>query len=174
MPSFARSVRPLVLALPLLALAPAAGVVGCSKPAARAPNPTKPISERRALDVIAKAVRKGKFNPVEGREVKTALGAVLVDVAIEGRKFGIAYQTEADRAEQTNEQLASRQNGGRLLVVEGIGKEEGAKFLVLTDGDYLYDDQIGEGHEQTAITAENALERDVTDFLVQARTKKWE
>lgn len=159
------------LASPLLVT-----TTGCSKPAPRAANPTTPISERRAIDVIARAIAKNKLRPAEGREVQSNAGAlVYVDVSVEGRKFGVAYQTDNDRQREDADRLPRREKKSNALVlVEGLGKETGAKILVLQDTDYLYDDLVGEEHEQTAIAAERALERDVTDFLVQAKYKKWD
>lgn len=162
----------------LFTLFVASASAGCGKPPAKAPNATKPMPERRALEIIAKAVKKEKFRPAEGRELRVSSGGTLrIDVAVDDHKFGIAYLTEQDIGDQDPDRLPQKdpKRPKLLVVAEGLGKSEtGTKVLVLWDKDYLYDDQVGEEHEQTFITAENSLERDVRDFLVAAKTNKWE
>lgn len=167
--------RPLLAAL-ILSLAPA--WVGCSPPPARSANPTKPVPERRASEVVAKAVRKKKLTPVEGHEITTQLGGKLkADVIVEEKKWAIAFLTANDLQRDDAQPLPKKdeKRPNALVVVDAVNKEDkGLKVLVLFERDYLYDDQIGEDHEQTMITAENAIERDVTDFLVQAKAQGWE
>lgn len=161
------------LAFSLLAIGP-----GCSPPPPKSANPTKPVPERRAHEVIGRAVRKKKMTPVEGHEITTQLGGKLrADVILQEHKWGIAFMTSNDLAAEDAKPLpqkdAKRPNA--LVVVDATNKEDaGLKVLVLFERDYLYDDQIGEEHEQTMVTAESAIERDVTDFLVQAGVQGWE
>ena len=55
------------------------------------------------------------------------------------------------------------------------GGEDGSVVIVLLyQTNYRYDDLVGEGHEQTVITAENALARDARYAVVGAQTRKWE
>ena len=167
--------RPLlaVLALSTLALGP-----GCSPPPARSANPTKPVPERRAHEIIGRAVRKKKMTPVEGHEITSQLGGKLrADVIIQERKWGVAFLTSNDLTQENASPLPQKdpKRPSALVVVDATNKEDtGRKILVLFERDYLYDDQVGEDHEQTMITAENAIERDVTDFLVQANVQGWE
>jgi hypothetical protein len=150
----------------------------CGKAPPRAPNPTTPISERRAIEIIGKGIRKEKLEPDEARDVKTTSGALVhVDVGINGRKFGIAYLTENDLNRDDADRLPKKdpQRPRALVVADGVGKDEGdTHVLLLVDRDYRYDDQVGEEHESTSITAEATLERDVRDFVVLAKSKHWE
>lgn len=151
---------------------------GCSKPAPRAANPTKPVPERRAVELIARAIRSEKLTPLEGRDVTLASNAKLhVDVFVDKHKWGIAYLTLND-SESEDGQPAPKKDSKRpnaLVVVDAVGKNDaGTKILVLFEKDYLYDDQAGEEHEQTMITAEGAIQRDVVDFIVQAKAQGWE
>jgi hypothetical protein len=169
--SIARPVA--VLGLAALALVAA----GCGKPPPRAPNPTTPISERRAIEIIGKAIRKEKLQPAEGRDLKTTAGAVVhVDVAVDERKFGIAYLTENDLSADGADNLPKKdpKRPRALVVAEGTRNEADAHVLLLIDKDYRFDDQVGEEHESTSITAEATLERDVRDFVVLAKSKHWE
>ena len=63
--------------------------------------------------------------------------------------------------------------GDALQLVSGLGDDADARVLVLNDSEYLYDDQVGEGHEDASVTAELKLRRDVRDFLVRAHAEKW-
>jgi hypothetical protein len=167
--------RPLLAAFALSLLTSG---VGCSAPPPKSANPTKPVPERRAHEIIGRAVRKKKMTPVEGHEITSQLGGKLrADVVVQEHKWGVAFLTANDLAQETAEPLpkkdAKRPNA--LVVVDAVNKEDaGRKVLVLFERDYLYDDQVGEDHEQTMITAESAIERDVTDFLVQAGVQGWE
>ena len=58
--------------------------------------------------------------------------------------------------------------GDALQLVSGLGTDGDARVCVLYDTDYLYDDQVGEAHEKSTMTAELKLRRDVRDFLVIA------
>jgi hypothetical protein len=64
--------------------------------------------------------------------------------------------------------------GDALQLVRGTGDDADAKILILHDSDYRYDDQVGTGHEETTITAERKLARDVRDFLVRAHSERWQ
>jgi hypothetical protein len=163
-----------VLASAFLAIS----LLACGGPPPRAPNPTKPLDERRAVEIIAKGVRKEKAEPEEGRDVKLTSGALVhVDVGVSGKKYGVAYLTENDLSRDDADRLPKKdpKRPRALVLAEGGSKDDtGAKILLLFDRDYLYDDHVGGEHEQTSITAEAALERDVRDFVVQAKAHRWE
>jgi hypothetical protein len=57
--------------------------------------------------------------------------------------------------------------------VIGTGEAGQSHVLLLYDTDYLYDDQVSDGQRETTVTAELKLRRDVRDFLVLARSRKW-
>jgi hypothetical protein len=168
---------PAFVLLPVLA-ALLGSPAGCSPKATRAPNATRPVSERKAVEIIARAVRKNRLEAAEGRDVRTvSSGLIHADVIVDDHKLAVAYLTGADLEQEGSraEPKKGGKQGGALLVESGSGKADaGMHLLMLFERDYLYDDQVGEDHEQTAITAEGAIERDVTDFLVQAKARGWE
>ena len=91
-----------------------------------------------------------------------------------GRKYGVAYVTANERHVLGNAvPMPEPGMEDALHLVHGMGQDVDAKILVLHDTNYLYDDQIGEEHEQTVLTAERRLERDVRDFVVRAHAEKW-
>jgi hypothetical protein len=150
-------------------------LVGCGSPPPRAPNPTRPLDERRAVEIILGAFRNEHDRGVRGRIVTLPSGKKLeVDVSASGKKFGVAYLTANERRE-LGSAVPMPEPGmeDALHLVRGTGEDADAKILVLHDTNYLYDDQIGEEHEATVLTAENKLERDVRDFVVRAHAEKW-
>lgn len=149
-------------------------VAACGGPPPRAPNATRPIDERRAVPLIAKAFSDEDAKPTEPREIKLPTGKKLrVDVAAADHKWGVAYITAADLATlDPASDLPPRPQNGDLAVAQGTGPDADAVVLVLFADDYKYDDLVGAGHESTTITAENKLKRDVRDFIVQAKARK--
>ena len=150
-------------------------LLACSAPPPRAPNPTHPLDERRALEIILQAFHDERDTPAHGRPIELAPGKALeVDVSAQGRKYGVAYVTESERA-TLGAALPARDPsmGDALQLVSGLGSDADARVLVLNDTDYAYDDQVGEEHEETTVTAELKLRRDVRDFLVRAHAEKW-
>lgn len=147
----------------------------CSSPEPRAPNPTRALDERRAIEIILAAFADERDRPVPGRMVHLAQGQELeVDVSSQGRKYGVAYVTANERA-KLGAVLPPRDPsmGDALQLVSGLGDDTDARVLVLQDSSYLYDDHVGEEHRETTVTAELKLRRDVRDFLVRAHAEKW-
>ena len=162
----------LILSAPAFVLALA---VGCGGGPAKSANPTRALDERRAVQVIAQAFHDEHDAPVPGRGVAIAEGKTLeVDVMSDGRKYGVAYITPNERqALGTALPAKSPELGDALQLVHGVGDDANTRVLVLHDTDYRYDDQVGTAHEETTITAERRLARDVRDFLVRAHAERW-
>lgn len=153
----------------------AGGLVACGGAPPRAPNPTRPLDERRAVEIIVQAFHDQRDRPVPGQAVLLAPSRKLqVDVAAQGRKYGVAYVTAQERSE-LGSALPPRDPsmGDALQLVSGLGADGDARVLVVHDTDYLYDDHVGEEHEDTTVTAELKLRRDVRDFLVRAHAERW-
>jgi hypothetical protein len=147
----------------------------CSSPQPRTANPTRPLDERRAIEIILAAFADERDHPVPGRIVRLAQGQELeVDVAAQGKKYGVAYVTTNERARLGSVLPPREPNmGDALQLVSGLGDDGDARVLVLQDTSYLYDDHVGEEHRKTTVTAELKLRRDVRDFLVRAHAEKW-
>ncbi|HEY3500602.1 MAG TPA: hypothetical protein VGK73_38175, partial [Polyangiaceae bacterium] len=131
-------VRRVALAGALLSLA-------CGAPPPRAPNPTRPLDERRAIEIILQAFQDERDVPVHGRPITLQPGRQLeVDVAAQGRKYGVAYVTGNEKV-QLGTALPPRDpaRGDALQLMSGVGEDSDAHVLVLHDTDYLYDDQVG-------------------------------
>ncbi|HVU01184.1 MAG TPA: hypothetical protein VHE30_05505 [Polyangiaceae bacterium] len=127
------------------------------------------------MEIILGAFRAEHDRGVRGRTVKLPSGKSLeVDVSASGKKFGVAYLTANERRELGNSvPMPEPGMEDALHLIRGTGEDTEAKILVLHDTNYLYDDQVGEEHEATVVTAENKLERDVRDFVVRAHAEKW-
>jgi hypothetical protein len=149
-------------------------IVGCGPGEAKAPNPTRPLAERRAIEVIRRAMKKEGVDPAPGRDEKIAgNGApVHIDVGVQGRSYGVAYVTDEEAEALATAASIKNDKGGKLRLVQA-GDDGETHVAVLFAQNYLYDDQVGEGHELTTISAENALARDVQDFITHAREKKY-
>lgn len=148
---------------------------GCGSPPPHAPNPTRPLDERRAVEIILTAFREEGDGGVTGRSIALAAGKRLqVDVGATGKKYGVAYVTGNERR-ALGMAVPAPQPGmeDALHLVRGTQSDADARVLVLQDTDYLYDDEIGDEHEATVLTAEGKLDRDVRDFIVRARAEKW-
>jgi len=154
----------------------ACALVACGGgPPPRAPNPTRPLDERRAIEVIIQAFREEKDRPVPGSTIAlTESKQIHIDVRAAERKYGVAYVTSAERLELGSalpEKDATM--GDALQLVSGLGDDGDARVLVLRDSDYLYDDTGGDSREAPTLTAELKLKRDVHDFLVRAHVERW-
>jgi len=167
-----RRLRTLLPALAVLGLTLAGA---CGGPPPRAPNPTRPLDERRAVEIILNAFRAERDRGVTGKLVTLPGGKKLeVDVSGAGKQYGVAYVTGNER-HQLGSAVPTPEPGmeDALHLVRGSGNDREAKILILHDTNYLYDDQIGAEHEATVLTAERKLERDVRDFIVRAHAEKW-
>ena len=160
---------------PALALSAALVSLACSGPPPRSVNPTRPVDERRAVELIVEAFRDEHDRPVRGGElVLSDAQSLHIDVNAQERKYGVAYVTGPERV-ALGGTLPPRDPamGDALQLVSGLGNDGDARVLVLQDTDYVFDDHLGEAHEASSLTAELKLKRDVHDFLVRAHTEKW-
>jgi hypothetical protein len=145
-------------------------LAACGPGEAKAPNPTRPLDERRAVEVIRRAIAAEGAQPGPGRDAKLAAGKTIhIDVGVDGQKYGIAYVTGEDLGE-LGDAIKPANKKDENLRIERVDDEE-TRVVVLYQSNYVYDDLAGDAHEQTAITAEKALARDVQDFITYARRK---
>jgi hypothetical protein len=151
------------------------GLSACSPAEARAPNPTHPIDERRAVEVIRRALRSEGVEPGPGRDEKImASGKTLhVDVGVLGKRWGVAF-VSAEDAQAIGDALPAANKKDEKLKLVPAGEDGKAHVLLLFQQNYLYDDLAGDAHEQTMITAEGSLGRDVRDFAGYAKSKGFE
>lgn len=164
---------------PALALGAALVSLACGAPPPRSVNPTRPLDERRAIELIIEAFREDHDRPIRGADLvlsdaPTLHVALHVDVNAQERKYGVAYVTAAERS-ALGSTLPPRDPamGDALQLVSGLGADNDARVLVLQDSDYVFDDHVGEAHQASSLTAELKLKRDVHDFLVRAHSEKW-
>jgi len=161
---------------PALALVAALVSLACGGgPSPRSVNPTRPLDERRAIELIVEAFRDEHDRAVPGGTLSLSEAQTLhVDVNGQDRKYGVAYITASERI-TLGTTLPPRDPamGDALQLVSGLGADGDARVLVLQDTDYVYDDHVGAGHEASSFAAELKLKQDVHDFLVRAHTEKW-
>ena len=160
---------------PALALGAALLLLACAAPPPRTVNPTRPVDERRAVELIIEAFHEEHDQPMRGGSVALSETKQLqVDVKAQDHKYGVAYVTATERI-SLGGSLPPRDPsmGDALQLVSGLGDDGDARILVLNDADYAYDDHVGEAHEASSFTAELKIKRDVEDFLVRAHAEKW-
>jgi hypothetical protein len=163
-----RTILPIVAAAALGTVA-----LGCGPEPVRAPNPTRTLNERRALEVIRRAVSQEGVQPAPARDVELRNGKPLrVDVSIEGHEYGIAYISDDD-ADKLGDSIKPPNGPDENLRLERVGADSEVRIVLLYQSNYRYDDLAGETHELTTITAERTLTRDVRDFITHAKTKKF-
>jgi len=160
---------------PALALGAALVSLACSGPPPRTVNASRPLDERRAIELIVEAFRNEHDRAVPGGNLTLSDTQTLhVDVNGQDRKYGVAYVTASERI-LLGPTLPPRDPamGDALQLVSGLGSDGDARVLVLQDSDYVFDDHGGDAHEASTFTAELKLKRDVHDFLVRAHKEKW-
>lgn len=145
----------------------------CGPEEVRAPNPTRTLDERRAIEVIRRAMVEEGVRPAPARDVDMTSGKPLhLDVSVEGFEYGVAYISDDD-AEKLGDAIKPPNKPGEKLNLERVGPDAEVRVVLLYQTNYRYDDLAGEGHEMTTITAERELARDVRDFITHAKTKKF-
>jgi hypothetical protein len=151
-----------------------AAALGCGPGEAKAPNPTRPLDERRAIEVIRRAIKSEGMDPAAGRDepIPSSAKPIHIDVGVAGRSFGVAYISQED-AEALGSAIPAPNKKDEKLKIVRAGNDGETRVVLLFQQNYLYDDQIGEAHEQTTISAERALGRDAQDFVTYARTQKF-
>ena len=149
-------------------------LVGCGPGEVKTPNATRALDERRAIEVIRRAVKNEGVDPAEGRDAKLTgdQKQVHIDVGIAGKDYGIAY-VSADDAQKLGEAIPHANKKDERLRLVRAGDDGETRIVLLYQDNYLFDDLSGEGHEQTTISAERALTRDVQDFITHARAQKY-
>ena len=146
---------------------------GCGNGEAKSPNPTRPLDERRALEVIRQAMISEGAEPAPPRDVTLVTGSVLkVDVSVQNKEYGVAYIT-VDDAQKLGKNIPPPNKKDERLRLARAGTDGEVRIVLLYQENYLYDDLAGEAHEQTAIATEKSLARDVQDFITHARTQKY-
>jgi hypothetical protein len=112
-------------------------------------------------------------DPAPGRDEPIGAGKTLhVDVGVAGHAYGVAYISQEDADALAGAIPAANKKDEKLKLVR-VGADGETRVVLLFAQNYLYDDQLGEAHEQTTITAESSLARDVQDFITYARAQKF-
>lgn len=158
-----------LLAIAALAIAIVGMGLGCGPGDVKAPNPTRALDERRAVEVIRRAIVAEGARPAGPRDEKLASGKTLrIDVGVDGHGYGVAYVTTDEQA-QLGDAIPPRNQKDEKLKLARVGKDGEIRIVLLYQANYLYDDLAGEEHEQTTITCERSLARDVQDFISHAK-----
>ena len=83
---------------PALALVATLVSLACSGPPPRTVSPSRPLDERRAIDLISEAFRDEHDRAVPGGNLPLSdTQSLHVDVSGQDRKYGVAYVTATER-----------------------------------------------------------------------------
>jgi hypothetical protein len=93
-------------------------------------------------------------------------------VSVQGHDYGLSYISADDGQKLGGAIPPANKKDERLRLVRA-GDDGETRIVLLYQDNYLYDDLAGESHEQTTITSEKALTRDVQDFITHARSQKY-
>src|SRR5947209_5951623 len=115
--------------------------LGCGPGEARAPNPTRPLDERRAIEVIRRAVKAEGVEPTAGRDEKVAGSSrtIHLDVGVQGKRYGVAFVT-SDDAQLLAEAIPAANKKDEKLKLVAAGDDGKIHVLLLFQQNYLYDD----------------------------------
>ena len=147
----------------------------CAPEEAKAPNPTRSLDERRAVEVIRRAIKSEGADPAPGRDeplAGTSNKMLHIDVGVQGHAYGVAYISSEDAQALGNALPAPNKKDESLKLVR-TGTDGETFVVLLFQKNYVYDDLTGSAHEQTTIAAESALARDAEDFITRAHSKKY-
>jgi hypothetical protein len=95
-----------------------------------------------------------------------------IDVGVQGHSYGIAYISSED-AKALGDAIPAPNKKDEKLKLVHTGADGETRVVLLYQENYFYDDLTGEAHEQTTISAESTLARDVQDFITHARSQKY-
>lgn len=145
----------------------------CSSPPPKQPNATRPLDQAEAIGHIAAAIRQEGESPAGARPIALPRGQQLIaDVTLSGKRFAIAYVT-VDERRQLGKSVPPHDVGSNALQLVRDVNNRDTRVLVLHDLNYMTDEQSGEEREVSSVVVERRLERDVRDFVVEARRQGW-
>jgi hypothetical protein len=152
------------------------GHAGCGGAQLRAPNPTQPLDEARAVELIRDSFRAEGMPEGPPRDLALSSHATLrADVTDRDTRLGVAYLTRAERLRLGGAlpPRAPERDADELQIVAAASSNGRTRVLVLYDTDYTDDEHLGVPRERTSLTSALKLKRDVLDFLACAKTECW-
>src|SRR5262245_17211190 len=107
----------------LLAALLGAFCLSCSAPHAQSPNAMRPLEQRRAIEVIRRAIAEYGGRPISAHDVQLVSGkAIRIDVGISDQDIGVAYIT-ADDAQNLGAAIKPPNKKDERLRVVRAGEE---------------------------------------------------
>ncbi len=148
-------------------------LLACGEQPARAPHPTRPLGEARARALIAQVIQEQGDSPAAGRRIALPKARELqVDVTVAGHMYGIAFITAEERPRLGTGVPAPDVGSNALQLVRDVTNHQ-ARILVLHDTNYMTDEQAGDDRDVSSVVVEHRLQRDVRDFLAEAKRQNW-
>jgi hypothetical protein len=131
------------------------------------------LDQSEAIGLIASAIAAEGETPAGARPIALPRNQrLMADVTVKGHKFAIAYVTIDERRQLGKSVPAHDVGSNALQLVRDVNDRE-TRVLVLHDLNYMTDEQAGEEREVSSVVVERRLERDVRDFIAEARRQQW-
>ena len=97
----------------------ALALTACGGPPPRAPNPTRPLDERRAIELIIQAFREEKDNPVPGTTIAlTESKQIHIDVGAKERVIDILFTDRKLQKACTEDRDGQRRWGANWKILK--------------------------------------------------------
>jgi hypothetical protein len=145
----------------------------CGSAPAAAPRVVTPLDESTARQWIAEAVGAEGEVPTGQRAVKLPRNKqLLADIGVSGHKLAIAFVIESERRE-LGSSVPAHDVGSAALALVRDAEDPATRVLVLHDLGYTTDEQAGEERDVSSTVVKQRLQRDVRDFLAEARRRGW-
>jgi hypothetical protein len=157
----------------MAALLVAGNALACASEPAKAPHAERPLDEAIARQLIAEAVRSEGATPTGGRLISLPRDKhLLADIGVSGHKLAIAFVTASER-QTLGASVPAYDVGSTALQLVRDANDHDARILILHDLSYVTDEQTGDEREVSSVAVSNRLQRDVRDFLAEAKKQGW-
>jgi hypothetical protein len=164
------------LSKPLVSWAAVGAVLlfaACGGRPAEAPHEARPLEQALARELIRQAVRDEGATPTAELPIALPRDKQLqADVGVAGKKLAIAFVTGQER-QMLGASVPAYDVGSAALQLVRDAADHDLRVLVLHDLGYMTDEQSGEEREVSSVVVKNRLQRDVRDFLAEARKRGW-
>lgn len=142
----------------------------CGGPPAQTAHLGWSLEQARVIRLAAAALHEERVSPGAARSVEPPRGRQLdIDLGVRGKQLGIAFITGDERAKLGPAVPAHDVGSTAPLLV----RAQAMRILVLHDLANKTDEQHGGERAVSSVVVERRLQRDVKDFVVQARRQGW-
>ena len=131
------------------------------------------MSEAIARAWIGEVIGESGATPTAPQAITISRGKRLqADVGLSGARYAIAYVVAGERRELGGSVPPYDVGNSALVLVRG-SEDPNVRVLILHDLAYQTDEQAGGDRELSSVVVKQRLQRDVRDFLAEAKRRGW-